>query len=147
MENPQKNILADNSLFSNSEMIEYLRETAKWGKFLAIVGYIGMGFMVLGGLFFMLGMSQLNIPNMESSMMGIGVVYLCLGALYYFPVTYLYNFSVKMTQGINSEDTNTFVDGFQNLKSLFKFMGIFTIVILSLYGLILLGVMVGAAVS
>lgn len=136
MENPGKDMLVENSMFSNQEMIDYLNEAAKWGKFLAIVGYCVLGLMILGGIFMMVGMSQLNnISGFGSSAILLGLVYLVIAVIYFFPVTYLYNFSVKILQGINSEDVYSVTTGIQNLKSMFKFMGIFTIVILSIYGL------------
>jgi len=49
----------------------------------------------------------------------------------------LYRFSVQLKEALQSNDESLYVSGFQNLKSLFKFLGIFTIVILSLYALII----------
>jgi hypothetical protein len=43
-----------------------------------------------------------------------------------------------MKQAVESQDEGLYTTGFENLKSLFKFMGIFTIVMLSLYALALL---------
>jgi hypothetical protein len=45
---------------------------------------------------------------------------------------------VQIKKGLKSNDITTITAGFQNLKSLFKFMAIVTIVILSIYGLILI---------
>jgi hypothetical protein len=64
-------------------------------------------------------------------------VYLALAGVYWFPVTYLYRFSAQMKQAVKSRDESLYTSGFANLKSLFKFFGIFTIVMLALYGLIL----------
>ncbi|HEX2921279.1 MAG TPA: hypothetical protein VHO50_08960 [Bacteroidales bacterium] len=75
--------------------------------------------------------------------MGIlAFVYIAIAVLFYFPVTYLYRFSVQMKPGLSSGDQPTVTSAFKNLKSMFRFMGIFAIVVLSLYGVILLGVMV-----
>jgi hypothetical protein len=68
----------------------------------------------------------------------MGFIYIIFAVIYYFPVSYLHKFSREMKQGLSSKDMNSVSFGFQNLKSLFKFLGIFTIVILSVYALIFL---------
>ena len=65
------------------------------------------------------------------------VVYLLFAVLYFFPVLYLYRFSVKMEEGLRAQNGDTVELAFQNLKSLFKFMGLFMAVILGFYGVML----------
>jgi hypothetical protein len=114
-------------------------ETAKWGKFLAIVGYVSIGILILIAIFMMIGLSTMsNLTGAEFPMGVFGFMYIIIGALYYFPVNYLYKYAVQIKKGLKSNDITTITAGFQNLKSLFKFMAIVTIVILSIYGLMLL---------
>jgi hypothetical protein len=123
----------------NEEIKSYLLETAKWGKFMAIVGYVGMGLMVLLAIVTMVGLSSISSIAGTGFPLGMmGFVYIVFAVLYYFPVTFLYRFSVQMKEGINSGEESSVISGFQNLKSLFKFMGIMLIVILSIYALVLL---------
>ena len=75
----------------------------------------------------------------------MGFTYLLMALLYYFPTRYLYNFAVKMKLAIQNSQQNNLEDGFENLKSLFKFSGIFMIVILSIYGLVFLIGLIGLA--
>jgi hypothetical protein len=142
------NVQVDNSFINNKEINDYLLEASKWGKFLGIVGYIGMGLLVIVALLVMAGASYLgNIKGTGIPTALISVIYLILAVIYYFPVTYLFRFSVKIRQGLNSNDEVSITSGFQNLKSLLKFMGIFTIVILSIYVLALLIAMLIAIFS
>jgi len=149
MENLENKILDENSFindvtnnegsfFGNREVKDYLIEASKWGRFLAIVGFVGMGLFVVLAIFIMSGFSQLD-RNFGGGLptASIGFMYLLFGAIYFFPIWYLYQFSIKIKQGLQSSDLPTVTSGFQNLKSLFRFMGIFTIVILSMYALIL----------
>jgi hypothetical protein len=124
----------------NTEIKGYLLEISKWGKFLAIVGYIGMGLLLLLGLAILIGGSIFSSFSSEVNFpIGIvGVIYFALAIAYYFPVNYLYKFSTQIKQGLNSNVQQPVTSGFENLKSLFKFMGIFTIVILSIYALIII---------
>lgn len=139
MENIENNLQDENSFFNNREIIGYLLETSKWGKFIAIVGYVLIGIFILLGIFVMFGFSQISRLSGTAYPMGLfGFLYILIAVAYYFPVNYLHKFSIQIKQGLNSKDVIPLSSGFQNLKSLFKFMGIFVIVILSIYALVLL---------
>lgn len=138
MENTDYTVQGGNPLTINNEINAYLLETAKWGKFLAIIGYIGMAFMVLAGLFFMVGFSALSeFTKMPFPIGSFGLIYILIAVIYYFPVSFLHKFSDQAKQAVIMNDQGLLNSGFGNLKSLFKFMGIFTIVVISLYALIL----------
>jgi hypothetical protein len=123
----------------NHEIKDYLLETSKWGKLLAIVGYIGIGLLILLGFGVLIGFSVMGKIAQTGFPMGIlGIVYILIAVLYYLPVNYLNKFSNQMKQGLHSNDQQSVTSGFGNLKSLFKFMGIFTIVILSMYAIALI---------
>ena len=146
MDNPQ--IIDDNFGGStlNSEIKSYLAETAKWGYFLSIVGFIGIGFMVLAGLFigtFMstLGMAELALFNPAI----LTVTYLIIAVLYFFPVLYLFRFSSRMKVALRSDDEAELTNSFQNLKSLYKFMGILTAIFLGFYALMFVFGMISGA--
>ncbi|MCU4165261.1 hypothetical protein [Carboxylicivirga caseinilyticus] len=142
MENVDNNEQTDISVILNSDQIKsYLLEASKWAKFLSIMGFIGIGLMVIGGIFATIGLSIAG--GMSNGITGVpmglfGVIYLLLALIYYFPVSYLYKFSTQTKQAILLNNTFTLTSGFGNLKSLFKFMGILTIVILSMYLLIII---------
>lgn len=139
MENFDNNVQGEHSFINSTEITNYLMETAKWGKFLAIVGYVSIGLLGLLAIFMMIGMSTISeFSGADFPMGAFGFFYIIMGALYYFPVTYLYKYAVQIKKGLKSNDITTITSGFQNLKSLFKFMAIVTIVILSIYGLMLL---------
>jgi hypothetical protein len=151
MESLDSNIERENISFVSGEIKDYLVETAKWGKFLAIMGYIGIGFILIMALVVM-GMGSFAsdiVPGMGGMNMGaFGLIYIVIGAFYFFPVYYLHQFSIKIKQGLNTPDSQSLTAGFQNLKSLFKFMGIFTLVILSLYALgILIAIVAGVGAA
>jgi hypothetical protein len=139
MDNLENNTPVENSLMSNMEINNYLMEASKWGKFLAIIGYVMMGLLVLVAIVMMFSLSVLSQASQSKFPMGlVGLLYILLAGIYYFPITYLYKFSAQMKQAIQLQNEHLLASGFQNLKSLFKFMGIFTIVMLSVYGLVLI---------
>ncbi len=129
-----------------------LYEAARWGKFLSIVGFIGIGLIVLIGLGMGMFMSTMGGGLGGNSgmgmMMGGGVMmflYVLIGALYFFPILYLYRFSTKARYALDNENQQEMDESFTNLKSMFKFMGILTIVMLSLYAIGILFAIVGLA--
>jgi len=135
MENIELN---ENSIELTSEIKGYLLETSKWSKFIAIVGFVGIGILAVIGILMLIGFSFLGNLYKGVPMWIVGVVYIVMSVIYYFPTIYLYKFSTKIKQGLQLEGEMVLADGFLNLKKVFKFIGILTIVILSIYVLALL---------
>lgn len=132
----------------STQSSNYLKYAAKWANFLAIMGFIGLGLMVLGALLILT--VGANFGRVTGSMAPVGVMaftYLVMAVLYFFPTYYLYNFAGKMKKAIANTSLDDMEAGFENLKSFFKFLGIFTIVIVSLYVLIAIFAGIGAAVA
>lgn len=129
-----------NELKLNNHSIGFLKEIAKWANFLAIMGFIGIGLIVI--LAFFMGAFFSSIPNSGAIPFNAGpimtVVYLLMAVLYFFPVLYLYRFADKMKTALARKEEDVLTDAFMNLKSHYKFIGILTIVMLSLYALGLL---------
>ena len=123
-----------------AESREYLQESAKWGKFLAIVGFVFVGLMVLISLFAgtMMGAAMGDL-GFGGGGIFLTLIYLALAAVYFFPCLYLYNFSTKAKLALLTNSNSGMAEALKNLKSMFKFMGIFTAIILGLYALIFVG--------
>lgn len=135
----------ENQIIASPEIAGYLLTTSKWGKFLAIVGYVVMALTIILGIFMIVSFSIMKTfsgPGFFTNIMGF--VYVIIGAVYFFPVTYLLRYSVRIKKGLNSDDMQSITSGFENLKSLFKFMGIFTIVMLAVYVLIFIFIIISA---
>lgn len=130
---------------------DFLKNTTKWGKFLAIVGFVGIGFVILVAIFAgtmvgsMMGEASPKLGGTEAFMLTF--FYLLFAALYFFPVLYLYRFSDKMQDGLKTQNEELVTESFRNLKSLFKFMGILTIVIIGFYGLAILFMTIGVGLG
>ena len=145
--------LGGGSLDLTQEAIGYLKTTAKWANFLAIIGFIGVGFMVLAALFVGTFMSSMSDFSEISPLIGSGfglamtILYLIIAALYFFPTLYLYRFATKTKAAIRDYQTHNLTEGLKNLKSSFKFVGIMIAVILGLYALILVFAIVGGGIA
>lgn len=127
----------------DQEALSTLDEIRKWAFFLSILGFIGIGFVLLLGFF--MG----NIISTFTSQISpafpfrfLSIFYLLFALLYFFPVFYLYRFSVQMKIAIHQNSQESLNSSFGNLKSLFRFLGIFTIIVLSLYLIVFITVIV-----
>lgn len=132
----------------------HLSETARWGKFLAILGFILCGLVVIVGLFFgtlfssLVSRSEVSYEgNISSGSLGAmaAVLYIIIAVVYFFPCLFLYRFSTKMKTALNGNEQTDLTLAFQNLKSLFRYVGIITVIVLAIYLIIFLFAILGAA--
>lgn len=121
-----------NELVLEIQAEAYLRETGKWAKFLAIVGFIIMGFMAIGAIV-MFAISGSMGSLMPFPMWIIGFIYLLIAVVYCFPIYYLLQFSNKAKAALYIRSSQTLTESMEYLKSHYKFMGILMIVLLALY--------------
>lgn len=139
MEKPN---LSDSAIF-------FLAEARKWAKFIAVFSFIMIGLMVIIGLVMGLVLDSLTsdagrtpLPFPGSVFM---ILYIAMAIVYFFPVYYLYRFSVDMGNALASGSEEVMTSAFGYLKSHYKFIGILLIVslaigILAMFGGILAGV-------
>ena len=128
----------------------FLKETAKWAYFLSILGYIGIGFIVLaavfaGALFAFLGNLSREMNNFGA--MGgsfISAFYLMIAVFYFFPVYFLNKFASNAKLALKDNDAKSLAASFEYLKSHYKFIGIMALIILCLYALIMVFVVISA---
>lgn len=116
----------------------FLAESARWGKFLAIVGFVVCALVVIVGIYLATAGSEMAYQyGGRSSFRGIGgamaIGYIIVALIYFFPCLYLLRFSNHMKAALAANDQANLTASFQNLKSMFKFVGIFTIIIISIY--------------
>ena len=130
----------------------YLNESARWARFLSIMGFIACGLIVLGSVFYGTMFSSLmkNVdPETASVSGGLVSTFSVFGAilgslLLFFPSLYLFRFSSKMRVASNNNDQPALTESLKNLKSFFKFYGIMTIIVLSFYALVIVAAVIGA---
>ena len=121
----------------------YLSETAKWAKFLAIVGFVSVGLIAIiaffiGTIFSTISALAPTPTPFPAQSMGIGmtIFYLAIAVLYFFPCLYLYKFATKTKVALANDDSDVLTEALENHKSMFKFMGIMTAIMVGMYALI-----------
>ncbi|MEI6059203.1 MAG: hypothetical protein WCR72_00770 [Bacteroidota bacterium] len=129
------------------ESISFLLKAAKWGKFLAILGFIVTGLLVVAAIlmsFVMNFVSDEMVPmNLPFSPKIFSIFYILLAGIYVVPVIFLNSFSNNAIKAANLSSTELLTASIKNLKNLFVFIGVSTIVILSFYVIML--IIVGTA--
>jgi MFS family permease len=142
--NELENQAQESNIELTPDSITYLSETRKWAKFLAILGFVSMGFLVIFGFFFGTFFSELSGQETELPFPSffIGFFYLIMAVLYFFPILYLYQFSSLIKKALNYRSKDQLSLAFKSLKSHYRFIGIMTIVIFGFYILILLVAMI-----
>lgn len=119
----------------------YMLETARWAKFLAIIGFVAFGLIMIGLVALMV-----NMPKMQGELgtystgygMGTVISYAVLIAIFFYPMYALYKFARLVKTAVLTTNQKQFDDAFRYLKNTFKFWGIYTIILLILYGIIII---------
>jgi hypothetical protein len=134
----------------------HLGETARWARFLAILGMI---VLVLGLIVAMMGATVFTrffgfdtgvgdeVGNSGLGAVRIGMVVgaLITSAIIFFPLLFLLRFANGMRRAIAANDQNRLNESFQNLKVYFRYLGILVIIFLVLYGVIIAIAVMGLA--
>ncbi|MBN2892827.1 MAG: hypothetical protein JXL97_13245 [Bacteroidales bacterium] len=119
-----------------SEMaMDYLYSTAKWAKFLSILGLISLGLIVvvgfsMGTIFGKLGGEYAAIPTTM-----FGIMYLFMAGIYLYPVLAMLKFANFSKSAYLDNNSENLTEAFRNLKGAYQYVGILTIIGLSLYAL------------
>jgi hypothetical protein len=125
----------------------YLRDAARWAKFLAIAGFVFCGLFVVVAILCITVLSGLFNSMGASGVSGIGggviaVVYIGIAVLDFFPCLYLYKFAARMQVALSSNDQEQLNSSFLNMRAFYRFVGVLMIIALGLWMLGILGIFV-----
>lgn len=114
-----------------------LLTTAKWSKFMAIVGFVFCALMVIIGLFAGALFSTMGegLTTAENTIVSgvMSFMYIIFSLLYIYPTYQLYKFSTNAIAAINGQDAELLTESMDRMKKCFKFMGIMTAIVIGLY--------------
>lgn len=132
----------------NDQGKAYIDEASKWARFLGIIGFIALFFILIAGLgVLMAGSALVQNSGLPFSGAFLGLIYIIMALLYFFPSFYLYKFGSVARRGIQTENISDLNEGLRYLKSFFRFTGILTIVVIGFYIIAFLGFGMGAMTS
>jgi hypothetical protein len=129
-------------------MVSHLSAAAPWIRFIGVLGYVGCGFTALVGLGCIIAGpatdSFFSRWGGAVGMVSLGIIYIALGVLLFFPAMFAYNFGVRIRNYLRSGSEYELEQAFKNNRSLWKFLGILAIVELALLPvLIVAGLIIG----
>ncbi len=114
-------------------ILQYWKESAGWGLFLSILGFLFVGIYVLAFLGAVFAISTLEAEGLPA----LGGLLLFI-ALVGIPTWFLFNFARYIRSAAQSGDLDAAQIGFIHLRRLFQFTGILTVAVLVLYALSIL---------
>lgn len=151
----EQNRHTSSGLGIDQSTVNHLSEAARWARFLAIIGFVLCVFVALIGIFastflsFMTDRFNSNIGGGQNIFSGlksfIAIIYIGIAFLYFLPCLYLFRFANFMKAAIATGEQENLDKSFQNLKIMFRFVGILTIIILCFYFLAFLFTIVFSA--
>ncbi len=120
-----------------------MSQTRPWVTFLAVLGFVGAGFMVLGGLAMVFA-----APAMMPEASFIGLIYLIPAVLYAVGANILYRYRTSISSLQAGFGVEALENALEHQKSFWRFTGLTTAVFLGLYALgiaaaVVLGVVLG----
>jgi hypothetical protein len=125
-----------------------LLEMTRWTRFLAILGYVFIGLMVLFGIGMVMMAGTLsqfsNNPMAGMGAVGIIILVLFMIAIYFYPIYSLMKYSTTMKLALHTNSKERFNDAIVYLKNMFKYIGILMIIILCLYAAVFIFSILGA---
>ena len=142
MENNENLLTAE--LQVDSIAYAHLHETARWAKFLSVIGFIISVFLLLAAIFagaFLSSFSGTGGVGGINSMIGTGVlsaVYIVIAVVYFIMSLFLFRFATKMRMALQASDQDNFNVSLYNLKMVYRITGIIVIVYLALVTLALI---------
>ena len=119
----------NNGISINGQSHTHLLEIAKWARFLSILGFFLMGLVIVCLLYMLVIRGSVFGAETFQFFITFGIILL----LYFFPTFKLFNFSVNALQALNMGSDQQLSTAFGELKSLFRFVGVSTMVILIIY--------------
>ena len=137
-----------NSIELLPEGVSHLNEARKWSMFLAILGFIGVGFILIAAIFVGAIFSFVGDESLPAGLgFGLSAFYVILGVAYFFPIYFLFKFSQKAKLAVQERNSLSLVETISNLKLHYKFIGIMSIVMMVLYPILMIVLVVGGVLT
>lgn len=130
----------------NAHSKSFLKEIAGWTYFLSIIGFIFVGLLVLIAVFassIYNNMAQFSQESPFDVSLFMTAVYVIVALIYFFPILFLFKFSKRLKSALKSKEDEELASALEILKSHYKFIGVFTIIVLSLYALAIIAGLLG----
>jgi hypothetical protein len=121
-----------------------IKQAAVWAKITALCAFVGYGVVLIVAIFAPRGYADREIGGVnvvQTSNLAGAVLSAALGTFINY---FLYRFAAATARGMNTMDSTSTNEGFNNLRRYFKILGILIIIVLSFCVLaMIIGVLAG----
>jgi hypothetical protein len=143
------------NLIIDEEAKAQLLETVRWTKFIAIIGFVFLGLLLLLAVAMGAGFSMMSEMSGMSEMRGLGgalgvgmmVMYLLIALLYFFPIYYLYKYSVLIKPAIHSGNQEQFNLALSYQRRMYKFIGVLFLIVVAIYAIMFIFMIIGGVIG
>lgn len=128
-------------------VVNELRRTQPWVRFLSVLLFVGTGLMLAFGFVVMIA-GVLGADLMDEADIGgvaaiaIGAVYAALALLYLFPALKLWSYASRIATLADTRREPDLIAALDAQRAFWKLLGVLAIGVLGLYALILVGALV-----
>ena len=125
-------------LVVTEEIRSYIYETAKWTKFLSVVGLVFSVFLALMAFSANAIIEGLMVAAPANPLIQMGTAFLTayflfISLMLFYPSFLLFKYSNAANTAVLYADQENFTTAMRKMKSVFKFWGIVAIIVLALY--------------
>ena len=112
------------------QMINSMRSTKMWTKFLSIMGFIGAGFVVLVGIF--ISLAGNIFPQAQGGKIPpvLGLIYIFFSIFYIIPSVYLFKYSSALGRFLDNKMESELASALSYQKSFWKFLGMVCLIMM-----------------
>ncbi len=114
-------------------VMEALKDTRPWVRFMAILTFVMTGLMMIGGL----GIAALGRTGGPAFNLGLAIGYILMAFLYVFPGIYMYRYGTAIGHLQEGGGVPALEDAMRQQRSFWRFVGIMALVVVCIYGLII----------
>lgn len=133
---PAADLVADENVASDAYtpgMVQALKETKPWVRFLSILGFVGCGLMFLAGL--IVAVAGAFAGDAFGGGFGalLGLVYFIMGALWILPLIHLHKYANAIGLAVQGAGAPAIEGALMRQRSFWRTVGIMTLVFIGLY--------------
>ncbi|MCP3943494.1 MAG: hypothetical protein GY710_18720 [Desulfobacteraceae bacterium] len=126
------------STFSPTKsMLLSLRQTKPWVRFLSVLGFLSIVFVVIAGIANMFFLPKTIGTNSFLPSILTGLMNIVFGLLYFFPSLFLFRYASSIGRLVDGGGVKEMEKALANQKSFWKFVGIISLISI---GLAILGI-------
>lgn len=120
-----------------------LHQTKPWVRFISVMMLIGSAFMVLGGFVIIVG----GAAGAIGASAILGVVYIVMALCYIIPAVFLWKYADGIALFVRERSTGALASALESQKSFWKFVGIFMLVVMAIYAVIIVFVIAASVLG